>query len=106
MTASFFWLLIGCALVTLIPRILPFILVKRMELPEVFMKWLSYIPVCILTALIVDEMLIHTNSGHIQLNVLALIAAVPTIVVAFISKSLSLTVVVGVVAMAVLRFVM
>ncbi|TSB46828.1 AzlD domain-containing protein [Alkalicoccobacillus porphyridii] len=103
MTDYFYVVIIGCALVTLLPRILPFIVVRKVNLPEPFLKWLSFIPVCILTALIVDELLITEEVGTIQLNMNAIIAAVPTLIVALRTKSLSLTVLTGVVAMALVR---
>ncbi|MCM2674167.1 AzlD domain-containing protein [Alkalicoccobacillus plakortidis] len=103
MSAYFFWILVGCALVTFIPRILPFILVRQVELPKPFLKWLTYIPVCILTALVMDELLLESEFGTIEINVTALLASIPTIVVAFWTKSLSFTVITGVVTMALLR---
>ena len=47
-------LILGCALVTWIPRILPFVLVKNMKLPKIVLRWLAYIPVCILSALVIE----------------------------------------------------
>ena len=106
MSAYFFWILVGCSLVTLIPRILPFILVRQVELPKPFLKWLTYIPVCILTALVMDELLLESEFGTIEINVTALLASIPTIVVAFWTKSLSFTVITGVVTMALIRLFM
>ncbi|MDQ0205716.1 branched-subunit amino acid transport protein [Alkalicoccobacillus murimartini] len=98
-----FWILIGCALVTIIPRILPFIFVRKLELPESFLKWLSYIPICILTALVMDELLMESEHGSIRLDFTAFFAGIPTLFVAIWTKSLSYTVITGVVAMALIR---
>lgn len=105
-TASFIWIIIGCAIVTWIPRVVPFILVKNVALPEVLMKWLSYIPICILTALIVEHMWIIDGKGisAISVDLPFLYALIPTVIVAIWSRSLSLTVLVGVIAMAVVRY--
>ncbi|MCL9661041.1 AzlD domain-containing protein [Paenibacillus hunanensis] len=98
-----FMIIVGCALVTMIPRVAPFFVVRNMVLPQAVMKWLSYIPVCIFTALVVESML-DKQSGTLHIEWPAVIVLVPTLLVALKTKSLSLTVVVGVVCMAVVRF--
>ena len=57
------WLILGCMIVTVIPRVVPFIFVRSIELPEVVLKWLSFIPICIFTALIAEHLFIHTTTG-------------------------------------------
>lgn len=99
-----FWLILGCAIVTLIPRILPFILVKNMQLPDVVLKWLSYIPICILTALVVENILIKTDNS-LNIDWPIVIALIPTLIIALWTKSLSLTVIIGVTTMALIRLV-
>jgi len=105
-TASFIWIIIGCAIVTWIPRVLPFILVKKVILPEVIMRWLSYIPICILTALIVEHVWKVDGAGisAISVDLPFLYALITTVVVAIWSRSLSITVLVGVIAMAIIRY--
>ena len=95
-------LIIGCAVVTWIPRILPFTIVKTLAIPEGFIRWLSYIPVCILTALVVDSFL-HEGSAS-RLNIEYIIAFIPTFIIALWTKSLSFTVIVGVLTMAIVRY--
>jgi len=100
---TIFLIIVGCALVTMIPRVLPFLVVRNMVLPQPVMKWLSYIPVCIFTALVVESMLDKQgNTLHIEWP--AVIVLIPTLLVALKTKSLSMTVVVGVICMAVVRF--
>lgn len=105
MTISLFmiWLLIGCTLVTWIPRILPFMFVRSIRLPNVVVRWLSFIPVCILTALIVEGFIIQTDHT-ITLDWQVLVVLFPTLFIAFKTKSLSLTVIAGIVCMALIRF--
>ncbi|MFK3937793.1 AzlD domain-containing protein [Alkalihalobacillus sp. NPDC078783] len=102
MSTYFFWILVG-ALVTLLPRVLPFILVRQFQLPDPFLRWLTYIPVCILTALVMDDLLLESEMGAIHINPSAVMALIPTLIVALTTKSLSLTVLTGVVAMALIR---
>lgn len=105
---AFIFIVIGCGLVTWLPRIAPFIMVKNIELPQVVMKWLSYIPICILTALVVEHIWIIDGKGlsAVSFDLPFLYAVIPTIIVAVWSKSLSLTVLVGVIAMAIVRYFM
>ena len=105
MTISMFmiWLLIGCALVTFIPRILPFIFVRSIKLPKVVIKWLSFIPVCILTALVVEGLIIETEQ-LVSIDWQVVLVIIPTLLIALKTKSLSLTVIGGVIFMAVIRF--
>lgn len=96
-------LMLGCAVVTWVPRVVPFILVRNVKLPDIVLRWLSYIPVCILSALVLES-LFHVEESYVTMDWLNLIAFIPTLFVAVWTKSLSKTVVVGVITMAVLRF--
>ena len=95
--------ILGCALVTVIPRITPFILVKNVELPQPVIKWLSFIPLCILTALVADSVIIQEQS-QLKIEWHSLAVIIPTIVIAVWTKSLSITVLAGITLMAGVRF--
>ncbi|PYF07664.1 AzlD domain-containing protein [Ureibacillus chungkukjangi] len=95
-------LMLGCALVTWVPRVVPFILVRNIQLPDVVLRWLAYIPVCILSALVLES-LFEAEEKFVTFDWLNLLAFIPTLFVAIWTKSLSKTVIVGVVTMAILR---
>ncbi|MBD1382015.1 AzlD domain-containing protein [Metabacillus arenae] len=97
--------IICCALVTIIPRIIPFLVVRNIALPEPALKWLSYVPVCILTALVAENFIIQTNQS-LRIDWSVIVVLIPTLLIAIKTKSLSITVISGVVLMAVLRFFM
>lgn len=99
------WIIIGCAIVTWIPRIAPFAFVRSIQLPDVMLKWLSYIPVCILSALVIEQLLTKENA-FVVIDWPIFIAFLPSLLVAVFTKSLSLTVLVGVVTMAAIRVVL
>lgn len=103
LSLSMLGLIIGCALVTFIPRVLPFVFVRSIQLPEVVLKWLSYIPVCILTALVVENVVLKTDDT-LQIEWTVVLALIPTFLTAFWTKSLAITVIIGVVTMALIRF--
>ncbi|MDR4229155.1 AzlD domain-containing protein [Bacillus mojavensis] len=94
--------IIGCALVTMIPRVVPFLVVRNISLPVPVLKWLSYVPVCILTALVVKDCMIQSNDS-LTVNWQVTVVLVPTLLIAMKTKSLSMTVISGVVLMAGLR---
>lgn len=98
-------LLLGCAFVTWIPRILPFIFVRSINLPSIVMRWLTYIPVCILSALVITN-LFTTDGRYVTLNWPIFGAFIPTLFFALWTKSLSITVLVGVISMAIIRFIL
>lgn len=100
---SMILLILGCAVVTWLPRIIPFILVRNVQLPDVVLRWLAYIPVCILSALVLES-LFQAEGAIVTFNWLNVLAFIPTLFVAIFTKSLSKTVVVGVLSMAILRY--
>ncbi|RDW16064.1 branched-chain amino acid transporter AzlD [Oceanobacillus arenosus] len=101
---SMLFIISGCALVTFIPRVIPFIVIRNIKLPAIVIKWLSFIPICIFTALIVDSFIIQDES-LLSIDWRVLIAIIPTLIIALFTRSLSITVIVGIVSMAAVRFV-
>ena len=86
--------------VSWVPRVLPFILVKYKGLP-----FLHYLPVSILFALILSS-LTTEKIGHLpQFKWMEILATVPTVIVAFKSKNLLYAVIVGIVSMSLIRLV-
>ena len=47
-------LIVLCGVVTLLVRVIPFIMISRVNLPAIVIKWLSFIPITLFTALIID----------------------------------------------------
>ncbi len=86
--AEFLGLVLACALVTAVPRVLPLVALSRMQLPGWLLDWLRYVPVAVLSALLAIELL---SAGA---------AGVPAIgaafAVAFMTRSLLGTAVAGV----------
>ncbi|GIN57311.1 AzlD domain-containing protein [Lederbergia ruris] len=97
-------IILGCAIVTFIPRIIPFIVIRNIQLPKIVIKWLSFIPICIFTALVVDSFIIQDNKSLLSIDWSILAAIIPTLIIALWTKSLSVTVIVGIICMASVRF--
>ncbi len=96
-------IIMGCALVTFIPRVLPLMLLSQMELPKWAIRWLKHIPVAVMAALLTQDLLLSENEFSISSNILKLLAAIPAFIIAIMTKSLLGTVVVGIICMAILR---
>lgn len=93
-------------LVSWVPRVLPFVLVKYKGLPDIVVRFLHYLPVSILFALILSSSLTTEKIGHLpQFKWMEILATVPTVIVAFKSKNLLYAVIVGIISMALIRFV-
>ena len=93
------------ALVTYIPRVLPFILVKYKGLPPMAERFLKYLPISIIFALILSS-ITNAKTGQLpSFKWLDLLAIFPTTYIAFKYKNLILTVVCGVILVALLRLV-
>jgi len=92
----------GCALVTLLPRIAPLLLLARAGLPGWALTWLKQVPVAILSALLATELLLEKGALLPLANPNA-IAILPVLVVAALTRSLIGSVLAGIVSMALLR---
>lgn len=91
------------ALVTWIPRVLPFILVKYKVLPPMAERFLKYLPISIIFALILSS-ITNAKTGQLpSFKWLDLLAIFPTTYIAFKYKNLILTVICGVILVALLR---
>ena len=93
---EFLSLVLACALVTAVPRVLPLVLLSRFELPQWLADWLRFVPVAVLAALAAIEVLMPGGKGlALHLPSLAGIGAAFALAVA--TRSLLATVAAGVV---------
>ncbi|MFC5452777.1 AzlD domain-containing protein [Paenibacillus aestuarii] len=97
-----FLIIVGSSIVTVLPRVLPLIVLSRIQLPDWGMRWLNYVPVAVMAALVGQELLLQDGNISILHNI-ELLAALPTFAVAIFTRSLLGTVVVGIVSMMILR---
>ncbi|WP_395387384.1 AzlD domain-containing protein [Pediococcus parvulus] len=105
-TMKVMWAIIGCGLVTWLSRVIPFVLVKNFYLPKWLIRYLSFVPIVIMTALIMENIFTHHAGSLPTVNLDNLLATVPTFIAAIISKSLTVIVVVGIICMALIRLVL
>lgn len=103
--SNYYYLLIlfGCAVVTWVPRVLPFILTKAITLPPTFEKFLSYLPMTILTALLLQSLL-NFQAGHFPtVRFPEIFACIPALIVGIRTNDLMKIVLTGVLGIALLR---
>lgn len=78
--------IIGMCLVTLIPRVAPVTLLAGRALPPLLERWLSFVPVSVLAALVAPELLLTEGKLNLGADNLFLIATVPTLLICWYKK--------------------
>lgn len=91
-------LILACAAVTAVPRVLPLVLLAKIELPRWLLAWLAYVPVAVLAALLAIEVLLVEGKPSMSSANPALLAILPALAVAGLTRSLIGTVIAGVAA--------
>jgi branched-subunit amino acid transport protein len=101
---TIFLTILGMASVTYIPRLLPVWLLSSRSLPPLVVAWLRYVPVAVLAAMLIPEILVRNSQVDLGAGNFFLWAAFPTLLVARKTRSLFGPVVVGMVAVAAARY--
>lgn len=98
-------IIILCGIVTILVRVIPFMMISRVNLPDVIIQWLSFIPITLFTALVLDGIIQqHEGSVGYTLNVPFIFALIPTVLLAIYTRSLTWTILGGIAFIALLRF--
>lgn len=96
--------IIVCGLATWLSRVLPFVLLKYWSLPAKIAEFLAFVPIVIMTTLWFSNLFTPHVGQLPTLNTNYLIASLPTVLAAMLSKNLLVLVMVGVVSLAFLRW--
>lgn len=97
--------LVGMAVVTYLPRLIPAWVLRDKQLPAFLIAWLRFVPVSVLAALLLPTLLIQGDSINFSVSNLYLWAAIPAGLVAWKKKSLFGTVVIGMLVVAITRWI-
>lgn len=97
--------LVGMAVVTYLPRLIPAWVLRDKQLPAFLIAWLRFVPVSVLAALLLPSLLIQGDSINFSVSNLYLWAAIPAGLVAWKKKSLFGTVVIGMLVVAITRWI-
>lgn len=97
------WLIIlGMAIVTYLPRVLPLVAIDADRLPAWVRRGLNYVPIAVLSAIVGTAYLPSPNWGHFIVDERALAGAV-AIAVAWWRKDITLTIAGGMLVLLALR---
>ncbi|CRH17455.1 AzlD domain-containing protein [Carnobacterium maltaromaticum] len=101
LTSQQLYLILGMAVVTYLPRMLPMLLLNNREIPEKIVRWMSFIPVSIFAALIFSDIFFWENQFSINpLENLKLIPAIVVFFIAYKTKNIMWSIVFGVVGIS------
>ena len=90
--------------VTYLPRVLPVWSLSSRSLPPFLSSWLRYIPVSVMAAMVFPSLFIQDQQINVGLDNVFLLAAFPTFLVAWRTKSLFGSVFSGMLVVAIARF--
>ncbi|HEL2332192.1 TPA: AzlD domain-containing protein [Streptococcus suis] len=102
---SILLIILAAALVTWVPRVLPFVLTQNKSLPPKLVKFLSFLPITIIFALTLSSIMDEKVGSLPNLLPVESLALLPTFLVALRTKNILLAVVVGVLTTAALRLI-
>lgn len=98
-----FLTVMGMGIATMACRMIPFAVLGNLHMRPVWVAWMRYLPIAILSAVVLPQILMPTGEARWGLISLPLLAAIPTVVVGLWSKNLLVAVVFGVGTLALLR---
>ncbi len=86
---------LGMLAVTYIPRMAPLVALATRSLPEPVVRWLSFVPVSVLSAMLFPSLLLKDGGFDLSADNFFLWAAVPAFLLAWRTKSFFGTVALG-----------
>ena len=88
--------ILASAVATLLPKILPVTLLKDDDLPRFMREWLSFVPVAVMAALVGGDVFFYKGNFDISVSNLFLMAALPSLLVAWVSRNYFVTIAFGI----------
>ncbi len=101
---TIFLIIIGMMVVTYLPRVLPVWYLSSKSLPPLLTSWLRFIPISVMAAMVLPSLVIQDQQINVGLDNVFLLAAFPTLLVAWRTKSLFGAVFLGMLVVAIMRF--
>lgn len=97
--------IIGSGIAMWLSKVLPFLLLKKFNLPKFIAEYLSFVPVVIMSSLWFSELFVQKLGSFPSINWENFGASLPSLLAAIISKNLLITVIVGIISMAIIRLI-
>jgi branched-subunit amino acid transport protein len=96
MSERYVWAaIVFSGMATYLPRLLPLALLSNASLPGWFVLWLKYVPSCVFGAMIFSEIFVRDGRLNLSLDNIYLLASIGVFAVAFKTKSLPLSIALG-----------
>lgn len=92
-------------LVTYLPRMLPLVVLSKVTLPKKVLKFLDYVPIAILGAILIPSLVMKDQQLNISFGNEFLIAGVLTIILAKFVKRVDVIVLFGILVTILLRLI-
>jgi branched-subunit amino acid transport protein len=102
-SAEIWAIVIGMGVANYVIRLTPFAALSKVEIPVVVRRWLSYVPVAVLAAIVANEVLLPKGEWLAPWDNPYLIAAIPTAATYWWTKSFIGTTLLGIVYFLVVR---
>ena len=102
-TTETWGLILGMVLVTYLIRYLPLAYLSQAEIPSWFTRWLELATTAILAAMLAPALLIVNDRIDLSLNNASFWAAIPAALVAWRTRNIMLTIVVGMATSAIIQ---
>ena len=96
--------LASCVLVPHLPKVLPITFLRGDHLPALLRKWLDFIPVAVMAALVGPDIFIYEGQLNVSTSNLFLLVSIPTLVAAWIFRNFFVTIAVGIGLVIAARF--
>jgi len=96
--------ILGCAVVTFLPRFLPLYILTRLKIPKIAVAWLSYVPVAVMAALVIPGITAPGHKINLTLTNAYFIAGFAAFFIAWRTKNMLLTVVSGMAVVFLLQY--
>lgn len=97
----YFLIILGMAVVTYLPRVLPLLLLANRPLPSLLQAWLGLLPPALMAALVAQAVFVQDGAPDLSFRNPFVVPAVVSMAVAWRTRSLGLTVLAGMAASAV-----
>lgn len=108
MNPEYSWQLIWAAIIacglTLIAKTLPITAIKSGSLPNLARKWLEFVPVAVMGALVGPDIFIYNGHFNLSLSNLFLLVSIPTALIAWKTANFFITIAAGIVMVILARY--
>lgn len=91
-------------LYTILLKVGPITILRGDSLPLMLRKWLDFVPVAVMAALVGPDVFIYDGHFDISTSNLFLLVSIPTLAVAIISRNYFITIAVGIALVIVARY--